>query len=151
MKLEELYEVEGVDWPKVDRNHRVDLIGAVEAMPFTKSFKMTFLGLATGQSIVWMPPVVNATFDGTYVMGGITGALADVAAVSAATSTKPSGVFASTKRFEVDLIVPASGTLIAVGMDCGTNDGMANADVYVIQERQAVRVATCEAQARFSK
>lgn len=150
----DLTAVSGMTLPEVNRDHRPDLIKIIEAMPFARRLEISVVGLAQGQSVLMMPAAVDWTFDGQHLMGGLTGTLADMAAVSAAMSAREAGCFGSTTGFTVQMIAPAAGeAFVAVGTEIsgGKSSATASANVFAIRGNKASLVLTCLATARLMR
>jgi uncharacterized protein (TIGR00369 family) len=138
--------------PELISGYRDDLRSAISRMPICELLEITVLGFNATQAIVEMPITNQITIDGRTVQGGIVGTLADFAAVSAATASKPIGWVSSTTSFDVHNLAPAIGVrLIAVGrvIKASGNTGVAAADVYADQGGELALVATALATCRF--
>ena len=123
------------DIPEVDPELRLDLKLAIENMPASRLLGIQVRGFAAGGlSVLDLPIRTALTFEGHTVQGGILGALADYAGVSAAACTLPEGWMAATTAFEVQNLQAAAGlALIAVGrlVRMGKTTGVSRADVFV--------------------
>jgi uncharacterized protein (TIGR00369 family) len=138
--------------PELILGYRDDLKIAIERMPICELLELTVVGFNSTQAVVQMPISEKVTIDGKIVQGGIVGTLADFAAVSAATASKPIGWASSTTSFDVHNLAPAVGNrLIAVGrvVKASGSTGVAAADVYAGQGGLLLLVATALATCRF--
>jgi uncharacterized protein (TIGR00369 family) len=120
--------------PAVDPAVRSDLKRLIENMPASRLLGIQVKGFAAqGVSVLELPIREELTFDGRTVQGGIVGALADYAGVSAAACTLEEGWMASTTAFEVQNLQAASGLgLVAVGrlVRMGKSTGVSRAEVF---------------------
>lgn len=127
-----------VDFPPVDPSVRADLRMAIESMPASRWLGLRIAGFdPKGISRIDMTVRPELTFDGVSVQGGLVGALADYAGVSAAVCTMPDGWRAATVGFEVHNIAPAAGELlVAIGraVSVGRTLGVSRADVYALRD-----------------
>jgi uncharacterized protein (TIGR00369 family) len=125
------------DLPAVDPTCRADLRAAIEAMPASRLLGLRVTGFdAAGVSRVELPLRPELTFDGRIAQGGLVGALADYAGVSAAACTLPAGWIASTTGFEVHNVAPAAGErLVAIGraLHVGRGSAVSRAEVYAVE------------------
>jgi uncharacterized protein (TIGR00369 family) len=138
--------------PELIAFHRDDLKTLIERMPACQFLGLKICGFNENQSIVEMPVRREITIDGVVVQGGIVGTLADFAAVSAATASKPAGWISSTTSFDVHNVAPAVGDrLVAVGrvIKASSSSGVAAADVYAENGGVFSLVATALATCRF--
>jgi uncharacterized protein (TIGR00369 family) len=131
--------------PELIAGYRADLHVPIESMPASQLLALKVIGFAPGISMIEMSIRPEITVDGRTVQGGLVGALADYAAVSAATSSMPEGWFSATTGFEVHNLAPAIGSrLVAVGrtIKVSKSSGVAAADVFAEQGGALVHVAT---------
>lgn len=126
-----------LEFPPVDPSVRVDLRRAIESMPASRWLGLRIVGFdPKGVSRIEMDVRPEMTFDGVSVQGGLVGALADYAGVSAAVCAMPDGWRAATAGFEVHNIAPAAGErLVAIGraISVGKTIGVSRADVYALR------------------
>ena len=124
--------------PVVDPSVRTDLKRLIENMPASRFLGIVVKGFATeGVSVLELPIREELTFDGRTAQGGIVGALADYAGVSAAACTLAEGWMATTTAFEVQNLEPAAGLgLVAVGrlVRMGKSSGVSRAEVFARRE-----------------
>jgi uncharacterized protein (TIGR00369 family) len=124
------------DLPAVSPEVRADLRAAILAMPASRLLGLEVAGFdAAGISRIELQVRPELSFDGRVVQGGLVGALADYAGVSAAACTLPVGWIASTTGFEVHNVAPAAGErLIAIGraQHVGRSLAVSRADVYAL-------------------
>jgi uncharacterized protein (TIGR00369 family) len=127
-----------IEFPPVDPSVRADLRVAIESMPASRWLGLRIIGFdPKGISRIDMDVRPEMTFDGVSVQGGLVGALADYAGVSAAVCTTPDGWRAATVGFEVHNIAPAAGErLVAIGraVSVGRTVGVSRADVYALRD-----------------
>jgi uncharacterized protein (TIGR00369 family) len=138
--------------PELITSHRDDLKVLIERMPACEFLGLKVCGFNENQAIVEMLVRVEITIDGKTVQGGIVGTLADFAAVSAATATKPAGWVSSTTSFDVHNLAPAIGErLVAVGrvIKASASSAVAAADVYAEKDGVFSLVATALVTCRF--
>jgi uncharacterized protein (TIGR00369 family) len=138
--------------PELIASHRDDLKVLIERMPVCKLLSLKICGFNESQAVVEMPVRVEITIDGKTVQGGIVGTLADFAAVSAATATKPGGWVSSTTSFDVHNLAPAIGDrLVAIGrvIKASASSGVAAADVYAEAGGTFSLIATALVTCRF--
>jgi uncharacterized protein (TIGR00369 family) len=138
--------------PSLIQGHRDDLKAPIENMPVSRLLGLKVVGFSETHAVIEMPIKAEITIEGKIVQGGIIGTLADFAAVSAATATKPVGWTSSTTSFDVHNLAPAVGDqLVAVGrvIKASLNSGVAAADVYAKKGDSLILVATALATCRF--
>jgi uncharacterized protein (TIGR00369 family) len=138
--------------PELIPSHRDDLKTLIERMPACQFLGLKVCGFNGIEAIVEMPVRAEITVDGIVVQGGIVGTLADFAAVSAATATKPLGWVSSTTSFDVHNLAPAIGDrLVAIGrvIKASSSSGVAAADVYAEKDGNFSLVATALVTCRF--
>jgi len=132
--------------------HRADLAAGIAAMPASRWIGLRVLGFASGVSLIELLIRSEITFDGSTVQGGVVGALADYAAISAAVSAKPDGWFGSTVNFQVHNLEPAKGQkLVAIGRcaRASVRTGVGSAEVYAVDGEQHRLVATAMAGCQY--
>jgi uncharacterized protein (TIGR00369 family) len=131
--------------PLLDDGYRSDLARAIMGMPASQALGLKVIGFSRdGASVIEMPVTPQWTFDGAVVQGGIVGALADYAGVSAAAAQLPTGWIASTTAFEIHNLAPAKGEkLVAIGraVTVGKSLCVSRADVYALAGGEATLVA----------
>jgi uncharacterized protein (TIGR00369 family) len=140
--------------PELFASHREDLKILIERMPVCQLLGLKVCGFNENQAVVTMPVRSEFTVDGAVVQGGIVGTLADFAAVSAATASKPAGWVSSTTSFDVHNLAPAIGDrLVAIGrvIKASASSGVAAADVYAEKDGTFALVATALATCRFKQ
>jgi uncharacterized protein (TIGR00369 family) len=138
--------------PTLDPTHRPDLKHLIESMPASRWLGLEVIGFAAGVARLDVPVRAELTFDGRTVQGGITGMLADYAAVGAATAALPEGWLSATTGFDVELFEPARGSrLIAIGraVRVTQSQGMASAEIYTVSGDDLRLVAAGYARCRI--
>jgi len=137
--------------PQIVPGHRRDLVSFIEGMPATRSLEIKVVGLGEGVSVLEMPIRREFTVDGRILQAGLVGVLADYAAVSAATATRPAGWLPATTGFDVHNLEPAVGEkVIAIGNAIRSKQfGLASADLFVMLEGEPTLCATALATCRF--
>lgn len=131
--------------PLLIDGHRTDLRDAIDRMPASGLLGLRIIGFGHGVSAIDMQIRPELTFDGKVVQGGIVGALADYAAVSAATAAMPEGWASATTGFQVHNLEPASGIrLVALGrtIKVSKSGALAASDVFADRNNSMDLVAT---------
>jgi uncharacterized protein (TIGR00369 family) len=138
--------------PELIASYRDDLKIEIERMPACQLLRLKVCGFNASEALVELPVRTEITVDGAIVQGGIVGTLADFAAVSAATASKPVGWVSVTTSFDVHNLAPAVGDqLVAIGrvIKTSTSSGIAAADVYAEKDASFLLVATALVTCRF--
>lgn len=116
----------------------------VLSMPASRLLGFSFTRLAPGEAEIALPVRPELTQHDGVVAGGFVGALADVAAGSAAGTLLPPGWITMTADYTVKLIAPAAGpTVVARGrvLSPGRSTSVAAADVFCVADDGAETLA----------
>ena len=125
--------VEHTEDPETPEHNGPAVRRFLESMPIFALYGIRVLNFGPGTSELEMPWREDLTFDGKTIQAGVSGALMDFAAASAAATLLPQGWGIMTTGFEVHNTAPAEGQrLVALGaaIHMGKSTGLARADVF---------------------